>query len=124
MVIPRQIILVVEDEPLLRIGGACLAEAAGFEAVEAGNADEAIALLNRRSDICAVFTDIEMPGSMDGIRLAAIIRGRWPHIRIIFTSGHFDADELDLPEHSLFFPKPYRENELKAAFRNIAARTC
>lgn len=76
------VVLVVEDEFLLRMNAVEMIEDAGFEVVQAGNADEAIAILESRFDICVVFTDIQMPGSMDGLKLAAAVRGSWPPIKI------------------------------------------
>ena len=76
----KAVVLVVEDEPLLRMAATCLVEDAGFEAIEASNADEAILILEARTDIHIVFTDIDMPGSMDGLKLAEAVRGRWPPI--------------------------------------------
>jgi CheY-like chemotaxis protein len=103
----RQTVLIVEDEPFLRMDAAEAISAAGYMVVEAGNADEAIAILERRADISIVFTDIDMPGSMDGLKLAHVVRGRWPPIRIIATSGHARVSERDLPGSSRFIPKPY-----------------
>ena len=80
--------LIVEDEFLLRIDAVDMIADAGFEVVEAGNADQAIEILEARRDITVVFTDIQMPGSMDGLKLARAVRGRWPPIKIIATSGH------------------------------------
>src|ERR1700758_5804596 len=81
---------------------AVVMEEAGFEVVQAGNADEAIAILGMRSDIGVVFTDIQMPGSMDGLKLARFVRDRWPPIKIVATSGHVTVDEDDLPDGSVF----------------------
>jgi two-component system, response regulator PdtaR len=81
-------------------------EAAGFDVVQAGNADEAINILEARSHIQLVFTDVQMPGSMDGLKLAAV-RGRWPPIKIVATSGHHAIRVDDLPEGSVFLQKPY-----------------
>jgi CheY-like chemotaxis protein len=103
----RPVVLVVEDEPLLRMDAIEAIDAAGFDVVEAAGADEAIAILERRSDIRLVFTDIQMPGSMDGLKLAHFVKGRWPPIKIIATSGHAQITESDLPEGSRFLPKPY-----------------
>ena len=75
--------LVVEDEPLSRIHALNLVEEAGYVAIEASNADEAISILEARKDIRIVFTDIDMPGSMDGLKLARAIRDRWPPIELI-----------------------------------------
>jgi CheY-like chemotaxis protein len=84
----RQVVLIVEDEALVRMTAVDMIEEAGFEILEAANADEAtILLLEARRDITVVFTDIEVPGSMDGLRLAQAVRGRWPPIKIIATSG-------------------------------------
>ena len=81
----RVIILVVEDDFLLRMDAVQMIEEAGFDVLEAANADEAIAILETRSDINVIFTDINMPGSMDGLKLAHAVRGRWPPIKIIAT---------------------------------------
>ena len=85
--------LIVEDEFLLRMDAAEAIGAAGFEVIEAANADEAIEVLEARPDITVVFTDIQMPGSMDGLKLARAVRGRWPPIKIIATSGHLHVSE-------------------------------
>ena len=82
------VVLIVEDEPLVRLGAVQAIEDAGFEVIEAANADEAIRILENRSDIRVVFTDIHMPGSIDGLKLAHAVRDRWPPIKIIVTSGH------------------------------------
>jgi CheY-like chemotaxis protein len=103
----RPVVLVVEDDFLLRMDAADMIEAAGFEVIEAGSADEAIATLEARSDISVVFTDIQMPGSMDGLKLARAVRGRWPPIKIVATSGLSHIQEADLPEGGRFLPKPY-----------------
>jgi CheY-like chemotaxis protein len=113
---------VVEDEFFSRWHAVELVEAAGYRAVEASNADEAIAVLQARKDIRIVFTDINMPGSMDGLKLARAIRDRWPPIELILTSGHFDVPERDIPERGLFFPKPYRDEEIVAALHKFAPK--
>jgi CheY-like chemotaxis protein len=91
------VVLIVEDEALVRMTAVDMIEEAGFEVLEATNADEAILLLEARRDITVVFTDIEMPGSMDGLRLAQAVRGRWPPIKIIATSGRYIVRDGDLP---------------------------
>src|SRR6201986_3267651 len=105
--VPRPVVLIVEDQILLRMNAIDMIEEAGFEVVEAGNADEAILILESRTDIRVVFTDIQMPGSMDGLKLAAAVRGRWPPIKIIATSGHYVMRDGDLPAGGVFMPKPY-----------------
>src|SRR6202020_219537 len=103
--VPTPVVLVVEDEPIIRLGAVDLIESAGFEVIEARDADHAIEILNARRDIRIVVTDIEMPGSMDGLKLAAAIRDRWPPINIIITTGK--VRPLDIPANALFIPKPY-----------------
>ncbi|UXT85192.1 response regulator [Agrobacterium tumefaciens] len=116
----RKAVLVVEDEPLLRMMAMDMVEDAGFEPVEARDADEAIALLEARTDITIVFTDVDMPGSMDGLKLAAAIRDRWPPIEIVITSGHFRLDDSAIPARTVFFPKPYDHQEVVATLRWMA----
>ena len=100
------LILVVEDDPLQRLGMIDLVEDAGFEAIEARDADQAVEILEGRLDIRVVFTDIDMPGSMDGLKLAAAIRKRWPPIEIIITSGGRKPALDELPARASFLPKP------------------
>ena len=100
----RAVILIVEDELLIRMHAVEMIEEA-FEVVEAASADEAIAILEGRFDITVVFTDIQMPGSMDGLKLAAAVRDRWPPIKIVATSGQVKLDPGDLPQGGRFFAK-------------------
>jgi CheY-like chemotaxis protein len=114
-------VLVVEDEFLSRFHAVNLVENAGYISVEASNADEAITILEARKDIRIVFTDIDMPGSMDGLKLAHAIRKRWPPIELILTSGHFGLSDNDIPERGRFFPKPYRDSEIISALHHFGA---
>jgi two-component system, response regulator PdtaR len=116
----RPHVLVVEDEFFSRLHAVNLVEAAGYKAIEASNADEAIAILESRKDIRIVFTDIDMPGSMDGLKLARAVRDRWPPIELILTSGHFDLPEDKIPERGLFFSKPYADREIVSALQKFA----
>ena len=115
----RPVVLVVEDEFLLRMDAVDVITAAGFEVLEAANADQAIEILESRFDITVVFTDIQMPGSMDGLRLAAAIRGRWPPIKIVATSGHVNVMHSDLPEGGRFLPKPYSPRQITGVLREL-----
>jgi CheY-like chemotaxis protein len=117
----RVVVLVVEDEPFLRMVAVDLVEEAGFEAVQAANADQAVRILEARADIRIVFTDIDMPGSMDGMKLAIAIRGRWPPIAVILTSGLYNIGKDELPARSVFFRKPYNHNEIIATIQRMAA---
>lgn len=107
MNMPVPIVLVVEDDALVRALAVEIVEDAGFVAVEAANADEAVVILERRADIALVFTDIDMPGSMDGLKLAHAVRNRWPPIKIIMVSGKALLSDSDLPSNTRFFAKPY-----------------
>jgi CheY-like chemotaxis protein len=115
----RPVVLIVEDELLLRMDAADMIAGAGFEVVEAGNADQAIEILETRPDITVVFTDIQMPGSMDGLKLARAIRGRWPPIKIVATSGRLHVAERDLPKGGRFLPKPYSPGQVMGVLREL-----
>jgi two-component system, response regulator PdtaR len=113
------VILIVEDELLIRMDSAEAIENAGFEVIQADNADDAIAILEARTEIRVVFTDIQMPGSMDGLKLARIVRDRWPPIKIVATSGFVRVEDDDLPAGSVFLPKPYRGAEVVATLKEL-----
>ncbi len=113
------VVLIVEDEPLLRELAVEFVEEAGFVALEAGDADEAVALLKARSDIAVLFTDINMPGSMDGLGLAHAVRDRWPPIKIIVASGRVRLKQSDLPPNSAFLEKPYHGKAMIAQLRSM-----
>jgi CheY-like chemotaxis protein len=115
------LVLVVEDEPLIRFNAVDLIECAGFDVVEAADADQAIGILVGRGDVAVVFTDIDMPGSMDGLKLAAAVRNRWPSIEIIITSGKFNPSPESLPTGCRFLSKPYSGDRLVDAIRDLAA---
>lgn len=113
------VVLVVEDEPLLRILAVEAVEEAGFVAIEARDADEAVAVLESRSDISLLFTDIDMPGSMDGVKLAHAVRGRWPPIKILVVSGKVRLWPFELPSSSRFVGKPYRAAAMVEELRSL-----
>jgi CheY-like chemotaxis protein len=115
----RSVVLVVEDDLLLRMHAADMIAEAGYDVVEVGNADEAIAILEARSDIEVIFTDIQMPGSMDGLKLARYVNGRWPPIKIIATSGYFAICERDLPKGGIFLSKPYTSGTVTNALNDF-----
>ena len=114
-------VLVVEDEFLLRMDVVDIIAEAGVEVVEAANADQAIDILEARRDITVVFTDIQMPGSMDGLKLARAVKGRWPPIKIVATSGQIDVKETDRPEGGRFLPKPYSPTEITGMLREVTS---
>jgi two-component system, response regulator PdtaR len=117
----KRTVLVVEDEFLVRLDIVDHLSESGFTVLEAENADQAIALLEQHSDVQLVFTDIDMPGSMDGLKLANAVRDRWPPVRIIVTSGHRMVEVTDLPDGSVFFSKPYRHREIVSSINELLA---
>ncbi|MEO5808326.1 response regulator [Devosia sp.] len=117
----RIVVLVVEDEALLRLGIVDYLEDAGFTVFEAANATQAVEILVQNPQIAILFTDIDMPGGMDGLMLAAAVRDRWPPIQIVVTSGHRRVDQADLPARAQFLPKPYNPAALVANLRELAA---
>src|SRR4030088_708917 len=112
-------VLVVEDELLLRMRAVDIVEDAGFTSLEAVNADDALALLESRSDIDLLFTDIQMPGSMDGLKLAHAVHERWPSIKIILVSGQLTPTEADKPTKSRFFGKPLEVKQMIAELQKM-----
>jgi CheY-like chemotaxis protein len=114
-------VLVVEDEPLVRMSIVLHLEDAGYTVLEAGNADDAVEILQANTAITIMFTDIDMPGGMNGLKLAAAVRDRWPPIKIIITSGHHVLGVDQLPAEVQFIPKPYNPDRIVSAFRQMSA---
>jgi CheY-like chemotaxis protein len=103
------VVLLVEDEPLVRMTAADELEEAGFQVLEAANADVALKVLEARSDeVQVLFTDVNMPGSMDGMALAERVYQRWPHVLLLICSGYARPHPDEIPDHGRFMPKPYR----------------
>ena len=111
--------LVVEDENLIRSSTIDMIEEAGFDPIAASDADEALRILESRNDIRAVFTDIHMPGSMDGLKLVRVIRSRWPPVALVVTSGHTTVLESDLPAGGRFVRKPYQPAQIETVLRQL-----
>src|SRR5277367_6357419 len=112
-------VLVVEDEMVLRMRAVDIVEDAGFTAVEAVNADEALSILESRWDISLLFSDIQMPGSMDGLKLAHAVHDRWPSIKIILVSGQIELADIDKPAESRFFGKPLEVKRMIAELQEM-----
>ena len=111
--------LLSRTRSLLRMDAIDAIEKGGFQAVDAKNADDAIAILEQRNDVILIFTDIDMPGSMDGLKLAHFVKNRWPPIKIIATSGYAKVKANDLPEGSRFIPKPYKAPEVAETIHQL-----
>jgi CheY-like chemotaxis protein len=117
----RAAILVVEDEPLVRMHAADFLAESGYHVIEAANADEAIAILEHHPDIAIVFTDVNMPGSMDGLKLVQTVRKRWPPVLLIVTSGKNALSDKSLPAGGRFIPKPYTSKQVIDVVHQLAA---
>lgn len=115
------IVLIVEDEDLVRMHGVAMLEDAGFLVIEAADADEALAILNRPESVHLLFSDIDMPGSMDGLDLARLVHERWPHIRLLLTSGFYQIDVANLPDAGVFVRKPWEKNGMVDRVRELLA---
>ena len=118
--IKRHPVLVIEDEPILRIDALDMVDQAGFEAVEAMSVDDAIHILETRPDIRIVYMDLDMPRGIKGIELAARIRDRWPPVEIVLTAAYFTEQDLTLPARAEFYPKPVQRDDVIAAMRRLA----
>lgn len=111
-------ILVVEDEPLIRMDLVDLIEEAGFHTLEARNADDALALMSDKDGFQVLFTDVDMPGSIDGLELARIVAGQKPDVRIIITSGQTIPMDDEIPAGAVFLPKPHEASRLAAVLKS------
>ena len=112
-------VLIVEAQALIRLESVDVIKDAGFTALEAGDADEAVKILVARRDIWVVLVDIKLSGSMDGLRLARVIRTRWPPVHLILTSGLSITDEDELPENARFIRKPYSTEQVTTALSEL-----
>lgn len=117
----RTTILVVEDEALIRMVSADILSEAGFHVLEAENAAEAIAIMEAADHVELVFTDIRMPGRMDGLELATFVHAHWPDVRLLVTSGHVVLSNDEIPDGGRFVNKPYNLQRLVAEVRAIVA---
>ena len=119
----RPVVLLVEDEPLILIDALDSFERAGFHSIGSHNADEALGILEGRKDVRVVVTDINIPGSMDGLKLAQAVRYRWPPIELIVVSGKYNFRDEELPVRARFFAKPYDVSRLTQALRELTGRS-
>ena len=115
------IVLIVEDEPLQRLDMIDMAERAGFEVLEAHDASHAVALLETRTDVRLVLTDIDMPGAMDGMNLAAAVRKRWQPIEIIIITAGPAPAQSEMPERAFFMTKPLNYERVIETMQRMTA---
>lgn len=116
-------VLVVEDEPLILLNASDIIEQAGMVALEAASASSALSILERNGDIDLVFSDIDLPGSMNGLDLARRVHERWPGIGLVLTSGHMLSRSIQVPESAVFLPKPYRAEVVVEALQGLSTRS-
>ena len=117
--VARRVILLVEDEPLTRMDACMGLQDAGFEVIDAPDAETAMELIRTRKDIAVLFTDVQMPGSMDGLELARAVHALRPDIKILVTSGGLKLRDEDLPDDGKFVPKPYVVDRVAATIAAV-----
>lgn len=118
----KRVVLVIEDEPVLRIEISDLLEENGFEVVEVTSVENAIQILETRLDIRIVYMDLDMPKGVDGVKFAAAIRDRWPPIEIILTASKVDGACIQLPVRAKFFAKPINPTRVMETVRTFAGQ--
>ena len=116
------VVVVVDDEAVLRLHAADLLESAGYRVVEAADATTALTILEERQDVRLLFTDVQMPGPIDGMDLAREVHQRWPDVMLVVTSGDLDLHDSDIPDHGCFMSKPYRSGDLLGTVSRLIAR--
>ena len=119
---PPPTVLVVDDEPLIRLYAVDVLTDAGFEALEAADAEEALALLAENMAITVLFTDINMPGRLNGLELARKVHDLRPDVQLIITSGKERPDRGAIPDNGTFLPKPYQGSVVAALIKSAAAQ--
>jgi CheY-like chemotaxis protein len=119
MTIAYPTVLIVEDEPIVRMYEAELAEGAGFITLQANNANDALKKLDGAKPIQILLTDVNMPGSIDGLTLANIVRERWPEIKVVVVSAHVDSREPEPPTGIAYLHKPFTHGEFVAALLSV-----
>jgi CheY-like chemotaxis protein len=115
--LPKPLVLIVEDETLVRLVAASMLQDAGFDTLEVDSADHALRVLERRTDVRVLFSDVQLPGSMDGLHLAAAVHDRWPSIKLLLTSGGVGVRDDEIPDNGRFLSKPYNASQVVGAVR-------
>ena len=121
-IVKQPVVLLVEDEPLVRLTQVDILKESEFWVVEAQDADEAFELLKSRPEIDAILTDVDMPGSMDGFEFARLVRQGWPEVAVLVISGKTAPGPGDLPPNATFLHKPIMPDDLVAALQDVMAR--
>ena len=114
------VILVVDDEPIIRLDAVAMMEDAGFAVIEAADAREALDVMTAHDDISVLFTDINMPGPFDGLELARQVHDRWPEVQLVITSGRVMLSQTEIPDHGHFIAKPYQTMAVVALLKSLS----
>jgi CheY-like chemotaxis protein len=122
-ILHQPVVLLVEDEPLVRLTQVDILREAGFWVLEAEDADEAFETLRQRQDVNVVLTDVDMPGSIDGFEFARLVAQGWPEVGVMVISGKAFPDEGDLPPSAVFVPKPVYPDVLVEHLNSLLTRT-
>ena len=117
MIVVKNVVLIVEDEAIVRLVAASMLQDAGFDTLEADTAEDALHLLEKHDEVCVLFSDIQLPGRMDGLGLARTVHDRWPDIGLVLTSGGVDIRREQIPDSGKFLAKPYDCGEMVEAVR-------
>jgi CheY-like chemotaxis protein len=112
-------VLVVEDEPLIRMAAVDIFEDAGFTVVASANSHDALRALRSMPGLHVLFTDIELPGDMNGLALARVIEEEFPDVALIIVSGRVAPEPAMLPRKAVFLPKPYEATKVLAHARRL-----
>jgi DNA-binding NtrC family response regulator len=115
----KPVVLVVEDESIIRMETVQMIKVVGYVVIDACDTNDAMAILEARHDVCAVFTEIRVPGHLDGMGLARAIAERWPLVRLMLTSSVSKVDDFPADWH--YVPKPYASAQIVAALRALFA---
>jgi CheY-like chemotaxis protein len=117
--IVKPLVLIVEDEALVRLVAASMLQDAGFDTLEADTAEDALQVLEEHEDVCVLFSDVQLPGAMDGLGLARTVHDRWPGIGLLLTSGGVTLGRSQIPDDGSFLPKPYDGPQVVEAVRKL-----
>ena len=118
-VVPAKV-LVVEDEPIIRIYVSDILEQSGFDVIEAATGEEALSQIAEGERVCAIVSDVAMPGPIDGFELARRVRHDWPRTGVVLVSGVIEPSGVYLPLGVRFIPKPVKASTLLRLLREVA----
>ena len=119
---PAGSVLIVEDEPLLRMNAAEILEDEGFVIIEASSGEEGLRWLRQRADIRVLFTDVHMPGALDGLALARMAAAEHCHVQVLIVSGRAAPEPGSMPDGARFMAKPYQAAAIVAHIHEVMSK--